>query len=177
LLLLAQICPLQASLINTTNPRRIVSTDGKKRRNIPSNPSQSRHERPLTYGNKLVYPNQTAEPNTSLNLAVTPYLHKVTHDNPIFKCAVVPNVRTDHKEIIISYSRQRIRMNAHVDCHLLVNNVSVTYHKPAGLAVWGQTQCLRAATNHTIGKKVIIFPNLDALVNHHIGIKYRVGAD
>ncbi|GAI48406.1 unnamed protein product, partial [marine sediment metagenome] len=64
-----------------------MSTDSQKRWNIPGNPGQSRHERPLTYSNKLMCPSQTAEPGAGLNLAVTTYLHKVTHDNLIFKYA------------------------------------------------------------------------------------------
>jgi len=122
---------VQASLINTPNPRWIMSTDSQKRRNIPSNPSQSRHERPLTYGNKLMCPSQTAEPNTGLNLAVTPYLHKVTHDNLIFKYAIVSNVSTDHNEIIVSIFRYCARTNTGMDCYLFVNDVSITHYNPA----------------------------------------------
>jgi len=177
LLPLAEAGPIQTSPVNAPDPRRIMSADSQERRDIPIDPGQTRCIGPLAEGNKLVRCSQTAEPSPGFNLAMPAYLHQVAHNNLVFNNAIVSDVYADHEEILIAYFRHCVRTDTRMDCHLFVDDVSITYYKSSDFDIRTQAQDLRLGPNHAIGKKVVIPTYPDILVNHHIGIKYSVGSD
>jgi hypothetical protein len=89
----------------------------------------------------------------------------------------VSNVRTNHKQILISDPGCFARINTWMDGYLLANNIIIAYHQAPKLGVRRQTQYLRPTTNRTVGEKVIAFANVDIFFNHHVGIQNRAGTD
>jgi len=108
---------------------------------------------------------------------MTAYLNRITHNNIIFKGTVVPDVNTDHQKIIVADFRCFPTAGAQMDCHMLTKVVSVTYHQSPDLRLRAKAKYLWPATNHAIGKKVIVFPNLDIFANHYISVNDCAGAN
>jgi hypothetical protein len=149
-----------------------MSTNSKKRWNIPTNSGKSRYIAPLAYRNKLMRPGQTAEPGTVLYFTVTSYLNEIAHNNLISKYAVVSDVGADHDKVVVSDYGLCPGMHARMDGNLFVKGVSITYQKFAYFVFKAQIQCLWSAANNTIRKKMIVFSDFNILANHHIGLEY-----
>jgi hypothetical protein len=177
LLLLTETGPHQAPLINAPSHRRIMTADNHKWHNIVINPGKARCEAPFANCNKLMQSHHPAKPGAGFNLAMPAYVHTITHNNLIFDRAIMSDVRSNHKQIIVSYFRKTSLIKTPMDCHLLTKGVVITYHKTAYLGIRTQTQFLRPAANHTIGRKVIVLADIDIFANHYISIKHCTGTD
>ena len=126
---------------------------------------KTRRIAPLADSYKLMQLNHTAKPDTGINFAMAAYLHIVAHNNFIFKYAVMPDMYTDHKQILIADFRRTVFMHTRMNCYLLTNDIIITYHQPSKLTIRIGSEDLRFSTDRAVGKKLIIFPDLDILAD------------
>jgi hypothetical protein len=177
LLLLTETCSHQTTFINAPNPRWIMTADNQKWHNIVINPGKARCVAPFANCNKLMQSHNPAKPGAGLNLAVPAYVHTITHNDLIFDRAIMSDMHSNHKQIIVSYFRKTSLIKTLMDCHLLTKGIVITYHKPAYLVIRTQTQFLRPAANHTISTKAIASADIDIFANNYISIKHCVSTD
>ena len=69
-------------------------------------------------------------------------------------------------------ARDIVHMCCCCSCCCALLRMLKAHDKPADFVIGLQTQHLRPAAYRTIGKKVIVPPNLDVTANNHIGIEY-----
>jgi hypothetical protein len=152
LLLLTQTRPHQSTLVNTANSGRIMPADNQKRRNIVIYTGHTRSIAPFAHRYKLMQQNHPAQPNTRLDFAMSAYLNIVAQYNFVFDYTVMPDVHTNHKQIVTANLRTLARVYARMNRYLFANYVIITYHKSTNLTIRAKIQYLRRPPYHAISK-------------------------
>jgi hypothetical protein len=66
-------------------------------------------------------------------------------------------------------------MHAWMNRYLLANNIIIANYQTTDLRIVVDAKQLRQASNHAVGKKMVVLPDFDILANNYIRIKYRAG--